>query len=78
MHHNEANNMTQFTPIYMCHFQIFDKINSFLNNGSNVHDSKKEKEKKSTTKKVEYEEPLNLHIFCWLAVILFRCGFRRK
>ena len=40
--------------------------------------AKKKKKKKSTTKKVEYEEPLNLHIFCWLAVILFRCGFRRK
>ena len=40
--------------------------------------AKKKKKKKSTAKKVEYEEPLNLHIFCWLAVILFRCGFRRK
>ena len=43
------------TPYYMRHFQIFDKIHSFLKNLLNVPDSKK---------KVYYifEEPLSLNI----------------
>ena len=53
MRNNEVNNMTP-TPYYMRHFQILDKIHSFLKNVSNILDSKK----------VDYifEEPLNLYI----------------
>ena len=43
IHHNGTNNMTSFTPYYMCNFQIFDKIHSFLKNVWNVPDSKKGK-----------------------------------
>ena len=49
MRHNEANNMTLLIPYYMLHFQILDKIDSFLKNVSDVLESKK-------------EEPPNLHI----------------
>ena len=36
MLHNNANNRTPPTPYYMRHFQIFDKIDSFLRNISNA------------------------------------------
>ena len=41
MRHNDANNIAALTPYYMRHFQVFDKIDSFLNYISNAHDSKK-------------------------------------
>ena len=41
MHHNDANNMTLPPPTNMRHFQIFNKIDSFLKDVSNVFDSKK-------------------------------------
>ena len=47
MRHSDANNMPS-TPYYMRHFQIFDKIDSFLKDVSNVLDI--------------FEKPLNLHI----------------
>ena len=43
IHHNGTNNITSFTPYYMCNFQIFDKVHSFLKNVWNVPDSKKGK-----------------------------------
>ena len=43
MRHNNKNNMTTPTPYYMRHFQIFEKINGFLKNVSNVLDSKKDR-----------------------------------
>ena len=44
MRHNDTSDMTPSpTPYYMRHFQIFDKINSFLKNVSNFPDSKKGK-----------------------------------
>ena len=49
MRHNKANNMTLLIPYYMLHFQILDKIDSFLKNVPDVLESKK-------------EEPPNLHI----------------
>ena len=54
------------TPYYMRHFQIFDKIHSFLKNLLNVPDSKK---------KVYYifEEPLSLNI---IVDYLFSLGLR--
>ena len=65
MRHNEANNMTLLIPYYMLHFQILDKIDSFLKNVSDVVESKK-------------EEPPNLHIISVLVFFLFRCGFQEK
>ena len=52
MRHNDANNMTH-TPYYMCHFQIFDKIDSF-----------RKRMFQMSLKYLDYvfEEPLNLHI----------------
>ena len=41
MRHNDAINLTPSSPYYMRHDQIFNNINSFLKNVSNILDSKK-------------------------------------
>ena len=49
-------------PLLMCHFQTFNKIDSFLKNVSNILD----------------EEPFNLHIIVGQLFFLFHWEFQEK
>ena len=68
--HNDANNMTPPPNYYMRHLQIFDKIDSFLKNVSNVLDNKKVRLHLGRTAYTTCN--------CWLAFFLFRCRFQEK
>ena len=67
--------MTQITwppppKYYMRHLQIFDKIDSFLKNVSNLLDNKKVRLHLGRTAYTTCN--------CWLAFFFFRCRFQEK